>query len=526
MKPTFNDKLIAYLVLLSGLAISGVAEYYSIMGLMAIYPAALIPIVIMGVVLGIGKISGTVWLKQNWEWSPFFLKAYVLPAIVVLMLITSLGVFGFLSKAHSDQSLVSGDVQSKIAVYDTKIQTARENIETNRKQLKQMDEAVDQVMGRSSDEKGADKANAIRKSQQRDRSALAKDIEANQKLIATLNDEAAPIRAEVRKVEAEVGPIKYIAHLLYGENPDSNILEKAVIWVTVLIVIVLDPLAVVLLLASQYSFQRFRELEENDDWLDDQEAELNSAFNDPDIAKFFERSREVARKLDAGETLEGIPGVKYEFVEEHNEPDYAESKEPVPEPETPVPVEQWNEWIAEAEKAVEEEKKQEPVEEPTMAEKYPYLNQPFVHFSDMKPLVHRVEDTPLIQTTEIDSVPDWGTTPILATGIDVVDRPGDYVKPTFDFTALPPDQEYVVINGENMHIRAAKSLYRQTPIADRDRPDFTEVIEPESTFNGYIQNEEQNEGTKWNRVISEAEYREQAQARLKNDSKDNTNNTP
>ena len=287
MKPTTNDKLIAYLALISGLAISGVAEYYSIMGLIAIYPAALIPIVIMGVVLGLGKISGTVWLKQNWEWSPFFLKAYVLPAIIALMLITSLGVFGFLSKAHSDQSLVSGDVQAKIAVYDEKIRTAKDNIETDRKQLKQMDEAVDQVMGRSSDEKGADKANAIRKSQQRDRQALAKDIEANQKIISQLNDEAAPIRAEIRKVEAEVGPIKYIAHLLYGENPDANVLEKAVIWVTILIVIVLDPLAVVLLLASQYSFQHFREQEADVDllhntvdhnWLDDQAEELTETF--------------------------------------------------------------------------------------------------------------------------------------------------------------------------------------------------------------------------------------------------------
>jgi hypothetical protein len=277
MKPTFNDKLIAYLVLLSGLAISGVAEYYSIMGLMAIYPAAIIPIVIMGVVLGVGKISGTVWLKQNWEWSPFFLKAYVLPAIVVLMLITSLGVFGFLSKAHSDQSLVSGDVQSKIAVYDTKIQTAKENIDANRKALKQMDEAVDQVMGRSSDEKGADKAVGIRRAQQKERSRLQSEIAAEQKTIAALSEEAAPIRAEVRKVEAEVGPIKYIAHLLYGENPDANILEKAVIWVTVLIVIVLDPLAVVLLLASQYSFQRFHELEEQDTWIDEQVAELNDS---------------------------------------------------------------------------------------------------------------------------------------------------------------------------------------------------------------------------------------------------------
>ena len=246
--------LIAYLSLISGLLISAVAIYYSVEGLVAIYPAMVVPIVIMGVAIELGKLSLTVWLKQFWDRAPAFLKAYMLPAVAVLMLITSIGVFGFLSKAHSDQTLVSGDVQSKIAIYDEKIKTAKENIEANRKQLKQMDEAVDQIMGRSSDEKGADKANAVRKSQQRDRSALAKDIEANQKLIASLNDEAAPIRAEVRKVEADVGPIKYIAAFIYGSNPDANVLEKAVTWITVLIVVVLDPLAVVLLLASQYSF--------------------------------------------------------------------------------------------------------------------------------------------------------------------------------------------------------------------------------------------------------------------------------
>ena len=195
MTVTFNDKLIAYLALISGLAISAVAEYYSIMGLIAIYPAALIPIIIMGVVLGIGKISGTVWLKQNWEWSPLFLKVYVLPAIVILMLITSLGVFGFLSKAHSDQSLVSGDVLAKISVYDEKIKIAKENIDANRKALKQLDESVDQVMGRSSDEKGADKAVALRRSQGKERARLISEIEAEQKTVSRLNEEAAPIRA-------------------------------------------------------------------------------------------------------------------------------------------------------------------------------------------------------------------------------------------------------------------------------------------------------------------------------------------
>ena len=261
MNPTSNDKFIAYLALASGIAISCVAEFYSIMGLIAIYPAALIPIIVMGVVLGVGKLSATVWVKQNWEWSPGFLKVYILPAIALLMLITSVGVFGFLSKAHSDQSLVSGDVQAKIAVYDEKIKTEKENIDANRKALKQMDEAVDQTMGRSSTETGADRAVAIRRGQQKERTRLLADISTSQQRITALNEERAPIAAEVRKVEAEVGPLKYIASFVYGSNPDANILEKAVSWVSILIVIVLDPLAIVLLLASQYSFQKFAQVE-------------------------------------------------------------------------------------------------------------------------------------------------------------------------------------------------------------------------------------------------------------------------
>ena len=265
MKINLSDKIIAWLALLSGLTISAVAIWYSVAGLVSIFAAAVIPIIVMGVVLEISKLIATVWLKINWTRAPVFIRSYLIAAIAILMVITSMGIFGFLSKAHSDQSLVSGDVQSRIAIYDEKIKTARENIEANRKQLKQMDEAVDQVMGRSTDEKGADKAVSVRKNQSRDRVALAKDIEANQKLIAKLNDEAAPIRAEVRKVEAEVGPIKYIASFIYGSNPDANVLEKAVTWVIIIIVVVFDPLAVILLLASQYSFQWFRQAREDEE---------------------------------------------------------------------------------------------------------------------------------------------------------------------------------------------------------------------------------------------------------------------
>jgi hypothetical protein len=161
-----------------------------------------------------------------------------------------MGIFGFLSKAHSDQSLVSGDVTAKIAVYDEKIKTAKENIDANRRALKQMDEAVDQVMGRSTDEKGADKAVALRRTQQKERGRLLAEIETYQKTVSSLNEERAPIAAEVRKVEAEVGPLKYIAAMIYGDNPDENSLERSVRWLIILLIAVFDPLAVLMLIAA------------------------------------------------------------------------------------------------------------------------------------------------------------------------------------------------------------------------------------------------------------------------------------
>ena len=254
--------IFGYFTLFVALVISAVAAYYSIVGLTAIFSAAVIPIVIMGAALEIGKVTAAVWLKLNWERAKWTYKFYLVPAVAFLMILTSMGIFGFLSKAHSDQNLVSGDAQSKIAVYDEKIKTAKENIDVNRKALKQMDEAVDQVMGRSQDEKGADKAVALRRGQAKERTRLLSEITAEQKTISQLSEERAPIAAEVRKVEAEVGPIKYIAAFIYGDNPDANVLEKAVTWVIIIIVSVFDPLAVILLLASQYSFQWFRKQDE------------------------------------------------------------------------------------------------------------------------------------------------------------------------------------------------------------------------------------------------------------------------
>ena len=278
------------------------------------------------------------------------MKTYMVVAVFVLMAITSMGIFGFLSKAHSDQSLVSGDVTSKIAIYDEKIKTAKDNIDANRKALKQMDEAVDQVMGRSNDEKGADKAVALRRGQQKERGRLLAEIETYQKTVSILTEERAPIAAEVRKVEAEVGPIKYIAAFVYGDNPDANILEKSVTWVIIIIVSVFDPLAVIMLLAAQMTFG----------WLRDEKKTIAPAYEHDDGPLTKEQIEEIRQSIVITSPEMKIDAV-VEFV-----------------PATPK---------------VEEEK--------SILETHPYLLKPFNHFTDTTPIVHKPEtDIEKINITE------------------------------------------------------------------------------------------------------------------------------
>jgi hypothetical protein len=205
--------IFGYFILFISVIISAIAAWYSVVGLTAIFAAAVVPVMIMGGALEAGKIVATVWLHNNWKRVGYAFKLYLIPAIIFLMLLTSMGIFGFLSKAHGDQSLVSGDAMARVAIFDEKIRISKDNIEANRRALKQMDEAVDQVMGRSTDEKGADKAVGVRRSQQKERARLQSEIQAEQKTITALGEEAAPLRAEFRKVEAEVGPIKYIAEI-------------------------------------------------------------------------------------------------------------------------------------------------------------------------------------------------------------------------------------------------------------------------------------------------------------------------
>ena len=251
--------LFGYMTLFTALILSLSAAVYSILGLTAIFAAAFWPIVVLGGSLEIGKIVTTLWLHKYWNRAKWNLKLYLIPAVIALAFLTSMGIFGFLSKAHSDQTLVSGDTSAKVELVDEKIKIARENIAMSQKALEQMNSQVDQLLGRTDDDKGANRAVQVRRQQRAERNRLQNEIAAEQEAIAKLNEEVAPIRAEIRKIEAEVGPIKYIAALIYGDNPDTNLLERAVRWVIILIVFVFDPLALMLVLAAQSSYK----------WLDD-----------------------------------------------------------------------------------------------------------------------------------------------------------------------------------------------------------------------------------------------------------------
>jgi hypothetical protein len=339
-------------ILAVALSISGVAAYYSIAGLAAIFAAAVVPVVIMGAVLEVGKISATVWLHKFWHRANLKFKLYLVPAILILMIVTSMGIFGFLSKAHMDQTLVSGDIGSQVQIIDEKILLERDNVKTQRDNitaaktaLAQMDSQVNARLDRGTDERSAERAVQIRRTQAKERTALQKEIQTAQKeidaintRISKLNEERIPFAAEVRKVEAEVGPIKYIAALIYGDNPDSNLLERAVRWVIILLVLVFDPLALILILAAEQTIEwaradKKKRKDWHQEWVPNSEAwpEWDGPAYEPDDGQltdaqideinrqanvrvvgattklfdteeeFFAHGKEVARELDAQE---------------------------------------------------------------------------------------------------------------------------------------------------------------------------------------------------------------------------------
>ena len=220
-----------FLTFLCALALSGIAAYYSVIGLAAIFTGAFWPIVFMGSVLEASKLVTTSWLYRNWKNCPFLLKSYLTTAVVILMLITSMGIFGYLSKAHIDSTLDAGANNVEVKTLNMQEKIAKERL--------------DYLLARAKDPSTAS-------------NRLDKQIQDTQKELNEITKKKLPLLKESNKLVAEVGPIKYVGDMVYGTD-DDNAIDKAVRLVIMLIMVVFDPLAVLLLIAANMSMKQEKE---------------------------------------------------------------------------------------------------------------------------------------------------------------------------------------------------------------------------------------------------------------------------
>ena len=233
------------LTFIVAISISGVAAYYSIIGLTSIFPAAFIPIIVMGIVLEIGKLITASWLYQNWKQTSRFLKTYLSIALVVLMLITSMGIFGFLSKSHIEQGSGLSDTVLSIEKLDIKKQQEERKIVRAEDSVDRINRGID----RSIDRGNITRAFSFEKKQRENLDYHNDIITTAQTKIDGYEDTQAELRYKVKTFEREIGPIKYIAELIYGQDAKLY-LEKSVRGVILLIIFVFDPLAIALLIAA------------------------------------------------------------------------------------------------------------------------------------------------------------------------------------------------------------------------------------------------------------------------------------
>ena len=244
--------ILALITLFTALAISAVAAFYSIVGLMAIFSASALSIAIMGAVLEVGKLITASWLYQNWKTIPKLLKYYLTSAVVVLMFITSMGIFGYLSKSHIDAGTNTSQLQIKLERLNNYIKSEQKTIDRAERQLENLDKALERYVELGAVSKGLDR----RLEQEEERDILTSMVNKSQFKIDEYLDEKSKYDLEIKNFEVEVGPLKYISALIYGDDA-LNFLDSAVRIVILILVFVFDPLAVLLVVAANISINDY-----------------------------------------------------------------------------------------------------------------------------------------------------------------------------------------------------------------------------------------------------------------------------
>ena len=242
------------LTFISAISISVIAAGYSIIGLATLFAGAFIPIVAMGSALEVGKLVAASWLYHNWRSNiPKLLKTYLFLAIIILIFITSMGIFGFLSKAHLDQVKPTSGNNIKIELIDNQISQQQLIIDRSQNTLDRLDKALDVYIDKEYVSRGLKE----RKKQKEERDLLNLAIKNATDEIVKLTNEKASLKLEQDKIEAEVGPIKYIAEMIYGDQA-KEMFDHAVRIVILVLIFVFDPLAVLLLIAANISLNQWR----------------------------------------------------------------------------------------------------------------------------------------------------------------------------------------------------------------------------------------------------------------------------
>ena len=315
-----------YLTLITSLAIAGTAAWYSIVGLMAIFAGAVIPIAIMGAVLEVGKLVTAAWLHQNWKKTSLWMKSYLTSAVFLLMVITSLGIFGFLSKAHLEHSIETGGTNElQIENLERRVATQQRSITDAETVLSQLDTSV-QILLDADRVRGNSGAIAVRKAQAEERTTLNEEIDNALAEIEKLSGQLTYAKNKQLAIEVEVGPLKYIAELMYGDTAEDYF-DEAVRAVIILIIITFDPLAIVLLLAATQGFTQ-RKQDKMRIFNPDNVADIENNFDIVDVD--MEKYTIVEEGIPEGDDIQ-----EYEVVRE--DPD---------DPTDPVRKQQWDrgEW--------------------------------------------------------------------------------------------------------------------------------------------------------------------------------------
>lgn len=233
--------------------ISIAAGAISVIGLAAMFSGAYWAVIVVASLLEIAKVTTATWLEQHWKTLEWKLKSYLVSAVIVLMLITSLGIYGFFARAHIEQQIqmTTGET-SRLPLIESKIKVERQKLADLDKQLAQIDNSLSVMTEKSKGTKDARSALNAAQQQRKNRDGLVASKDKLFTSISELEMEKSRLENVIKKNEVEVGPLKYLAKLYYGEANADNV-EQAVQMLILTLIFVFDPLAIALLLASNHT---------------------------------------------------------------------------------------------------------------------------------------------------------------------------------------------------------------------------------------------------------------------------------